>query len=131
MILRSGVDLIEINRVAGLNPRIRARFLQRVYTPAELDICSDSDASLSGRFAAKEAVAKALGTGIGPVRWQEIEIIAGAQKEPCLQLHGTAQEIAAQLGLHTWSVSISHTATHAIAMAVTIGEKIEKKTVQQ
>jgi len=131
VILRSGVDLIEISRMAGLNPRIRARFLKRVYTSTELELCGNSDSSLSGRFAAKEAVAKALGTGIGPVRWQEIEIIAGAQKEPCLQLHGAAQKIAAQLGLHTWSVSISHTATHAIAMAVAIGEKIEKKTVQQ
>lgn len=130
MILRSGVDLIEIDRMAGLNPRIRARFLQRVFTPAELDICGDSDASLSGRFAAKEAVAKALNTGIGPVRWQEIEISAGPQSEPALHLHGAAKEIAAQLGLHTWSVSISHTATHAVAMAVAIGENADKKAAQ-
>ncbi len=130
MILRSGVDLIEINRLAGLNPRIRARFLTRVYTPAEMAICGTSDASLSGRFAAKEAVAKALGTGIGPIRWQEIEISAGPQGEPLLQLHGAAQEIAAQLGLRTWSVSISHTATHAIAMVVAIGEEADKESVQ-
>jgi holo-[acyl-carrier protein] synthase len=131
LILRSGVDLIEINRMAGLNPRIRARFLKRVFTSTELDLCGESDASLSGRFAAKEAVAKALGTGIGPVRWQEIEIIAGAQNEPSLQLYGAAREIAEQLGLHNWSVSISHTATHAVAMAVAIGESADKKALQQ
>lgn len=131
MILRSGVDLIETSRLAGLNPRIRARFLKRVYTPAELDICGTSDASLSGRFAAKEAVAKALGTGIGPVHWQELEIIIGPQGEPLLHLHGAAQEIAAQLGLHTWSLSISHTAAHAIAMAVAIGEGTDKKAAQE
>ena len=131
MILRSGVDLIEIGRLAGLNPRIRERFLKRVYTPAELHICGDSDASLSGRFAAKEAVAKALGTGIGPVRWQEIEIIAGQQNEPCLQLHGAAQELAAQLSLDHWSVSISHTKTHAVAMAVAFGENAGPEVSQQ
>ena len=131
MILRSGVDLIETNRLSGLNPHIRARFLKRVYTPAELDICGTSDASLSGRFAAKEAVAKALGTGIGPVRWQDLEITTGPRGEPLLYLHGAAQEIAAQLGLQTWSVSISHTNTHAIAMAVAIGEGTDKKAVQE
>ena len=130
MILQSGIDLIEINRMAGLNPRIRARFLARVFTPAELEICDDSDARLSGRFAAKEAVAKALGTGIGPVRWQEIEIIAGPQSQPLLQLHGAAQELAEHFGLRTWSVSISHTATHAVAMAVAMGEAADKKAAQ-
>jgi len=131
MILRSGIDLIETNRMASLNPRIRARFLTRVYTPAELDICGTSDTSLSGRFAAKEAVAKALGTGIGPVRWQEIEICNGSQGEPVLHLHGAAQETAARLDLHTWSVSISHTDTHAIAMAVAIGQGGNEKAAQE
>ncbi|MCD4672186.1 MAG: holo-ACP synthase [Anaerolineaceae bacterium] len=131
MILRTGVDLIEINRLADLNPKIRARFLQRVYTPAELASSGTSNASLAGRFAAKEAVAKALGTGIGPVRWQEIEICDGPQSEPLLRLHSAAQEIATQLGLHTWSISISHTATHAVAMAVALGEDTDVKAGQR
>lgn len=121
MILRTGIDLIEIDRLAGLNPKIRARFLQRVYTPAELAHCGTSSARLAGRFAAKEAVAKALGTGIGPVRWQEIEICEGPQGEPLLALHGAASTAAARLGLETWSISISHTATHAVAMAAAVG----------
>jgi holo-[acyl-carrier protein] synthase len=131
VILRSGVDLIEINRMAGLNPRIRARFLARVFTPAELDNCRNANASLSGRFAAKEAVAKALGTGIGPIRWQEIEICDGPQGEPVLQLHGAAHQLADQLGLDTWSVSISHTATHAVAMAVALGKNRQSKAGQR
>ena len=65
MILRTGMDLIEIERLAKINPAIRRRFITRVYTPREISICRDSNASLSGRFAAKEAVSKALGTGIG------------------------------------------------------------------
>jgi holo-[acyl-carrier protein] synthase len=122
LILRTGIDLIEIDRLADLNPRIRARFLERVYTPAELTSCGAVNASLAGRFAAKEAVAKALGTGIGPVRWQDIEICDGPQGEPQLKLHGAASQIAADLGLDTWSISISHTATHAVAMAAALGQ---------
>lgn len=122
MILRSGVDLIEIGRLDKLDPRIRTRFFKRVYTPGELASCKDSHPSLAGRFAAKEAVAKALGTGIGPVRWQEIEICEGSQGEPYLKLHGAAREIAASLGLHTWSISISHTPSHAVAMCVALGD---------
>src|SRR5512133_1188221 len=94
-VLRTGVDIIEINRLEEVNPAIRERFLQRVYTPEERAICGKSWASLAGRFAAKEAVAKALGCGIGPVRWQEIEILRGESGEPLLVLHGKAQEAAA------------------------------------
>ncbi len=121
LILRSGVDLVEIQRLADLKPAVRARFLQRVYTSLERDQIGDSDASLAGRFAAKEAVAKALGCGIGPVSWQEIEILRGPQGQPELCLHGKAQSLAAELGLSTWSLSISHSQTHAVALAVALG----------
>jgi len=131
VILRTGVDLIEIKRLEEQNPRIRQRFLDRVFTPAEQIICGSSHASLSGRFAAKEAVAKALGTGIGPVRWQEIEIIEGPQGEPLLQLHGAAQTLSDQLGLQTWSISISHTTQHAVAMAVALGEDKPREAALQ
>lgn len=125
-VLRSGVDLVDVQRLAGLNPAIRERFLRRVYTPRELLVCQDANAqpsyeSLAGRFAAKEAVAKALGVGIGPLAWQEIEILAGPCGEPLLHLHGAAQAAARQQGLQTWSVSISHTRTQAVATAVAIG----------
>ena len=68
MEIRTGVDIVEISRFERLNPAIKARFLKRDFTPQELEKCSNSSASLAGRFAVKEAVAKALQTGIGPVR---------------------------------------------------------------
>jgi len=120
--LRSGIDLIEIARLEGVQPAIRERFLTRVFTPQELEDARDSSLHLAGRFAAKEAVAKALGCGIGPVSWQEIEIRRGQVGEPVLVLYGKARQMADDLGLTSWSVSISHTKVYALAMAVACGE---------
>jgi holo-[acyl-carrier protein] synthase len=120
-ILRTGIDLIEISRLEELDPSIRQRFLERVFTTLELQQSAKSLPSLAGRFAAKEAVAKALGTGIGTVSWQEIEIGRGEQGEPLLHLSGRALEVARQLGLDTWSISITHNRTTAAAVAVAIG----------
>jgi holo-[acyl-carrier protein] synthase len=125
MILRSGVDLIEIERVASALERHGARFLHRIYTPAELaecegDICQHAP-SLAARFAAKEAAAKALGTGIGDISWQEIEILHEANGQPVLNLYSQAKDLAASLGLTTWSLSISHTHSHAVAMVIAVG----------
>ena len=119
--LRTGIDLIEIDRLPAIQPRIRARFMARVYTPQELVEARESYPSLAGKFAAKEAASKALGTGIGPVRWQDFEILHGPQGEPVLHLHGAAQVIADKLGLKTWSVSISHSRSQAVAVVVAIG----------
>jgi holo-[acyl-carrier protein] synthase len=121
-VLRSGVDILEVNRLAQLRDEIRPRFLARVFTPKELEICHGSDISLGGRFAIKEAVAKALGSGIGPISWQEIEILQGKAGEPLLILHGKALRLSDQLGIHTWSISISHTRTLAIGFAIAAGE---------
>ena len=126
--LRTGVDLVEIQRLERLNPAIRERFLERVYTEGELAYAAKKGeaaqwATLAGRFAAKEAVAKALGCGIGAVTWKEIEIGPGTQDEPMLKLHGRAGRLADELGLETWSVSISHTQTHAVALAVAVGDQ--------
>jgi holo-[acyl-carrier protein] synthase len=122
MNLRTGVDIIEIHRLSEQREPIRVRFLARVFTPIELSEVGNSDASLAGRFAAKEAVSKALGTGIGPIRWQDIEIRRGRAGEPILHLYGKAQQIALALGLTQWSVSISHDRTSAVAFVVAIGE---------
>jgi len=121
-LLRSGIDLVEIARLEGVEPAIRARFLRRIFTPQELEDARDSNQHLAGRFAAKEAVVKALGCGIGPVSWQEIEIRRGPNGEPLLELHGKARQLADDQGLTTWSVSISHTNAHAVAMAVACGD---------
>jgi holo-[acyl-carrier protein] synthase len=87
----------------------------------ELQQIGASIPSLAGRFAAKEAVAKALGTGIGAISWQEIEILRGPEGEPNLTLNGRALEISRELGLETWSISITHNRTTAAAVVVAIG----------
>ncbi len=121
MILRTGVDLIEIARIEEVIARHGKHYLERVYTSLELEQCGKRTESLAGRFAAKEAVAKALGTGIGDVAWKEIEILGDEQNAPTLTLRGAAEKKAKELGLITWSVSISHSQSHTVAMAVAIG----------
>ena len=121
MELRSGVDLLEIERLRKALERHAERFLARIYTPAERELCAGNVASLAARFAAKEAVAKALGTGLGDVAWTEIEILRDEKGAPVLVLHGKASALANELGLSQWSLSLSHTHEHAIAMAVAIG----------
>jgi len=122
MKLSTGVDIIEIERLTEAIDRHGERFLNRVFTPLELAEIGTDPASLAVRFAAKEAVAKALGTGIGVICWQEIEIRRGPERQPQLHLYGAAAEMAGQLGLVHWSVSLSHTREIAIAMAVGAAE---------
>lgn len=122
MNLRTGVDLIEIERFNNAILRHGERFLGRVFTHRELDEVGDNVASLAARFAAKEATAKALGTGIGDVGWQEIEILRGPMKQPNLFLHGRASRLAERLDLETWSLSLSHSQSHAVALVVAIGD---------
>lgn len=121
MVLRTGVDLIEISRIKDVVVRHGGHYLERVYTSAELEQCGSRNESLAGRFAAKEAVAKALGCGIGDVTWKEIEILGDEQSAPSFNLHGAAARKAEELGLTTWSVSISHSQSHSVAFVVMIG----------
>lgn len=116
--LRVGVDMIEAERVADTVDRFGARFLDRVFTPAEQEYCGSNHASLAARWAAKEAVAKALGCGIGDVTWREIEVLSDERGAPHLELTGDARRLADECGLHHWSLSISHSRTHAIAFVV-------------
>ncbi len=121
MILRSGIDTIEISRLDEVNPEIRKRFIARVYTPTEIAQARNRTEALTGLFAAKEAVSKALGTGIGYVHWQDIEIHHLNSGQPVVRLYGNARLVADQLGLKSWSVSISHDRDKVVAMAVAIG----------
>lgn len=122
-ILRTGVDLIEIARIKEAIDQHGQRFLRRVFTAKELAEAGDSMASLAARFAAKEAAAKALGTGFGRVAWCEVEILRGPCREPVLHLHGEAAREAARQGLTTWAVSLSHTRELAVASVVATGDK--------
>ena len=121
--IKTGIDLIRTDRLANVNPRIRSRFIQRVFTQAEQAQAKDDNETLSGIFAAKEAVSKALGTGIGKVSWQDIEILHEWNGEPLLYLHGNALIVAESKGLKHWSVSITHDGGLADAVAVAIGDQ--------
>ncbi len=120
--IRNGVDLVEIDRLRNLNPKIQERFLKRVFTTLELGESGGMLQHLAGKFAAKEAASKALGCGIGQVGWQELEILKNAQGEPRLLLHGQADQIARQSGWQSWSVSISHTQIQAVAVVTVLVE---------
>jgi holo-[acyl-carrier protein] synthase len=116
--LRTGVDLIEIARVEAVVRRHGERFLNRIFTPQEQADAQGQAASLAARFAAKEAAAKALGCGIGPVSWLDIEITRDPERRPVIVLHGAAQQRAQALHLREWSVSLSHSKDYAIALVV-------------
>ena len=118
MILRTGVDLIDIARIREAIERHGDRFVFRVFTEAEQRDCGGRVSSLAARFAAKEAAAKALGCGIGDVSWLDIEIRSDEKKAPHLILHGAGERLAKELGLLNWSVSLSHTENQAIAFVV-------------
>jgi holo-[acyl-carrier protein] synthase len=122
MLLKTGVDIIEIPRIQAALVRHGDRFLERVFTPAEVAECRGRADALAARFAAKEATTKALGTGIGPVSWREVETLHKRSGEPYLILHGRAQQVADFLGLTTWAVSLSHSRDNAIAVVVATGE---------
>ena len=121
MKLATGVDLIEIDRIKEVVSRHGKHYLERIFTPAELAQVGKRTESLAGRFAAKEAVTKALGCGIGEVTWKDIEILGDEQNAPVLTLHGAAENKAKDLGLTTWSVSISHSQSHSVAFVVAVG----------
>ncbi|MCF6277662.1 MAG: holo-ACP synthase [Anaerolineales bacterium] len=121
MNVATGVDLIEIERVAAAIKRHGARFLARIYTSRELDDCQGRVESLAVRFAAKEAVAKALGCGIGDISWRDIEIQRAENGQPVLQLMGAAEKLAQGKKFGAWSVSLSHSGAYAIATVVLLG----------
>lgn len=118
--ISSGIDMIALERVERAIERQGQRFLDRIFTAREQRYCNGRIESLAGRFAAKEAVAKALGTGIGDMNWVDIEILNDERGKPQLLLHHHAAEMAAEQGWQAWSISLSHTKTHAIGLAVAL-----------
>jgi holo-[acyl-carrier protein] synthase len=125
MLIGTGVDLIEIERVANSIERYGDRFLRRVYTDREIAYCNrkrSSAESFAARFAAKEAAAKALGTGISKgVTWTEFQIGREPSGRPVLELRGRAAALGAELGVKSISVSLTHSRELAMAMVVMEG----------
>lgn len=122
MIVGTGVDLSEISRIQDSVDRFADRFLNRIYTPREIAYCmrkKNCAESLAARFAAKEAGAKALGTGISRgVSWREIEITHLPGGRPTLLFHGRAAERAATMGVTAAHLSLSHGRDLAIAQVI-------------
>jgi holo-[acyl-carrier protein] synthase len=113
-----GVDIVEIERVAAVVRRWNEKFLDRVFTEAENRYCRGRIPELAARFAGKEAISKALGTGIRGLAWREMEILPDARGKPLVLLHGGARARAEALGLSHFAISLSHSREYAVAMVV-------------
>jgi len=110
-----GVDIVENKRIAALIQKHGERFLNRVFTPQELDYCRGRVPSLAARWAAKEAMSKAFGTGIGDVAFKEIEVLVNQRGKPNIVLHGNAQRMAQEMDFTRIFLSLSHTDAYAVA----------------
>jgi len=128
MIISVGVDLAEVERIrkALEDPRIGKRVRDRVFTPKEIQYCEKKRRgryeSYAGRFAAKEAVMKALGRGWGAkVAWLDIEVARARSGKPEIVLHDKTARLAEELGIRRWALSITHTAEHGLAYVVAEG----------
>lgn len=113
-----GTDIIEIHRIEQAFLSWQSSFLRRIYTEAELQSCHNRASSLAARFAAKEAVMKALGTGTNEVKWRDIEILSNSEGAPVVQLHARAQRKAEENGIAKFSVTMSHCKEYAVAVVI-------------
>ena len=116
--LTTGVDIIEIPRIKQTLDRYGQRFLNRIFTPDEIAYCHGRAPNLAGRFAAKEATMKALGTGVRGVSWKDIEVVRADSGAPRVKLHGRAEKRAERLQVSEISLSISHSREYAVAFVV-------------
>ncbi len=118
-----GIDMIAIPRVQKVLDRHGQRFLQRVFTPEEAAFCRGRVPELAARFAAKEAVMKALGTGVRGVGWRDIEVLPNRRGKPLVYLYGRGKERAERIGLQALDISLSHERDFAIAAVVGVRDE--------
>ncbi len=132
-IVAHGIDLVDCPRIEEMVARHGERFVQRIFTAAEqayAEANKNKIEKLAGRFAAKEAILKLMGTGWrGKIAWTDIEIINNSSGQPEVTLDGEVKKIADKLGIKHISVSITHTANFAIASAVALTQSNENKRV--
>ena len=121
-----GIDMIETDRVAAVLAKHPERFLRRVFTPAEVAFCRGRVPELAARFAAKEAMMKALGTGARSVAWRDIEVLPDRRGKPMVYLYGGAKRRAETIGLDAIDVSLTHLASFAMAAVVCAQERPEE-----
>lgn len=121
-----GTDVVAVARIAEAAGRTGGRILARIFTPAEYDYCTsrrDAACCFAARFAAKEAVLKALGTGLAGCRWHDVEIVRRASGRPEVRLSGGAAREAAKRGIGEILLSIAHEREYAVAFAVALGRR--------
>jgi holo-[acyl-carrier protein] synthase len=122
MIVGLGVDIAEVDRIAAAIERHGRAFLKRVFTPAEITYCEkhrNHAERFAGRFAAKEAAMKALGTGwTQGVRWVDVEVVREPSGKPTLKLSGASRAIADRLGVKNIALTITHTENTALALVI-------------
>lgn len=118
-----GVDIIEVERIQNSIDRYGSKFLDRIFTPQEQAYCCERAERLAARFAVKEAVGKALGTGIGDISWKDIEVVNDERGRPELILHNMAADLSEMMSLQQWSISMSHTEAYAVGMVVALGNE--------
>ena len=130
-IVAHGIDLVDFPRIEEMAKRHGERFLNRVFTATEqayAEANKNGLEKLAGRFAAKEAILKLMGTGWrGKIAWTDIEIVNNPAGRPEVTLHGEVEKLAEELGIEHISVSITHTANFAIASAVALVQSNEGK----
>jgi holo-[acyl-carrier protein] synthase len=128
-VLGLGTDIIECLRIAKMIEKHGELFLNRVYTRSEIAYCSSRKAanqSYAGRWAVKEAVLKAMGTGWSRgIRWKDIEVVTDLTGKPSVAIHGVAKEICDELGISEVLISLSHCRSHATATAIAVGNSAD------
>ncbi len=122
-IVGTGVDIIEVERIRRLVGRYGDRFLRRVYHPSETGYCIGQEryGRLAARYAAKEAILKAMGTGLRRSRWHDMEVVRDRLGRPEVRLSGNLAREAAERGIERVVISLSHTREYAVAQALAIG----------
>jgi holo-[acyl-carrier protein] synthase len=126
-----GIDVIVISRVKRVLDKHPERFLKRVFTPEEVAYCRGRVHELAARFAAKEAVMKALGTGARGLAWREIEILPNRRGKPLVYLHGLAAQRGVKIGIRGIDVSLTHEGDLAIASVVAMASEDPVGRVEQ
>jgi holo-[acyl-carrier protein] synthase len=125
--LSVGVDVVELGRLQQAVDRFGDRFLARIYTEEELVYARCRLPELAARFAAKEAVSKALGVGMSHlspqgIGWHEVEVLSDLRGKPVLRLSGRARALAEEQGLQEWAISLSHERDRALAFVVALSQ---------
>jgi holo-[acyl-carrier protein] synthase len=117
-VIYTGIDMIEIDRIAAVAARYPSRFLEKIYTRGEQAYCRGRAPQLASRFAAKEAVMKLLGTGVRGLPWKDVEVVRERGRAPEIVLHGKAKAVGERLGITRIALSLTHSREYAVASVV-------------